>query len=293
MKPKAKWRASSYLILYILTVVLHFGYIAGNIYTMELLNTNNNFFTAVLTACLIVVMLFLAMLAFPWSRINWGKIRFSQDRNIVVTGFASNQTTNQKASFSVGVQATNDDKQKAIDETNQKSNEIVEAVKTFGIPPEDVKTQNLSIYQDEQFVTDGGVQRSRKGQWRASVNIDVTIKDATKDKVTQFNDMISKTSATNVYGPNFTVDNDKALELENELLSKAIEDAKKKAESVAKSNGLAVGKILSVVDGGGGYGGPIIPFAKEAAMGGGGGPAQVEPGSSSISKSVTVTFELN
>lgn len=261
---------------------------------MELLSSpqNNPFLRTVLTASLVVGMVFLAMLAFPWNRINWGKMRFSQDRTMVVSGYASSQATNQRASFSAGVQSVNDDKQKAIDETNQKTNEIVEAVKKFGIPQEDIKTSSLSIYQEEQFVTEGGVQRSRRGQWRVSNNIDVILKDATSEKVTQFNDMISRTGATNVFGPNFTVDSDKVLEMESELLGKAIEDARKKAETIAKSSKLSIGRVLNVVEGGSSFGGPFPLFSDVGRGGAGGDPAPIEPGSSTISKSVTVTFEL-
>jgi len=72
------------------------------------------------------------------------------------------------------------------------------------------------------------------------------------------------------------------------LFDEAMKNAKEKAEAVAKSSGRKLGKVLSVTEGGTSNAYPVMYAAKDS-MGGG---ASVEPGSSTVSKSVTVVFEL-
>ncbi len=65
-------------------------------------------------------------------------------------------------------------------------------------------------------------------------------------------------------------------------------DAKEKAEIIAKASGRKLGKVLTVTEGSAGSN--LLPmYAAKEGMGGG---ASVEPGTSTVSKSMTVTFEL-
>lgn len=88
-----------------------------------------------------------------------------------------------------------------------------------------------------------------------------------------------------MYGPNFSMDEDSGET--DELFAEAIENARKKAQNVAASTGRKLGKVLSVVEGVT-SGGPVPILRMEA----GGGGAPLEPGTGTVSKSVTVVFEL-
>jgi len=57
---------------------------------------------------------------------------------------------------------------------------------------------------------------------------------------------------------------------------------------MAVSSGASLGEVMSVVEG---YNAPIYPVYALGGRGGGGGAA-VEPGSSTVAKTVTVTFRL-
>jgi len=92
-----------------------------------------------------------------------------------------------------------------------------------------------------------------------------------------------------MWGPNLSIDSKKTDS--DELLTSAIEDARQKAERMAKSMGAKLGKVIKVEEGGAGS--PILyGLAKEDSRMMGGGGAPIEPGSTEISKTVTVTFEL-
>lgn len=235
-----------------------------------------------------VTVLFLLLLGalfiIPWRLIHWGNIAIEPSQTVIVTGTAKTEQTNQVATFNAGINEMNDNKETAVKEANQKTKSIIDAVKGFGIPTEDIKTQNLNVFQMEEMYYDGGSQKSRPGQWRVSNNIEIKLRDI--EKASALTDLLTQTGATNVYGPNFALDNtDKA---ENLLLAQAIENAKGKAQIMAKSSNHKLGKILSVVEGS--QNNPIMPMYSK--FGGGGGGADLEVGTNTVQKTVTVTFEL-
>lgn len=216
--------------------------------------------------------------------INWGSLTLANERTITVTGTSEQQTKNQIATFTAGVTSVKDKKEDAVSEVNTKMAEIVTSVKNFGVAAEDIKTQNSSIYQMQETYYEDGRQKSRQGQWSVSNNIEIVLRDV--DKASAFSDLLAKTGASNVYGPNFMMDQTSGFE--ESLTAAAIENAKEKAGAVAVSSGAVLGEIVSVVEG---YNSPIYPAYALGGRGGGGGAA-VEPGSSTVAKTVTVIFRL-
>lgn len=219
----------------------------------------------------------------PWQLIKWGQIGIMPGETITVTGQAQTQQRNQIAQFSAGVSIVDDDKQKAVNEVNQRIETIIQKVKDFGVEEADIKTQNISVYQDEENYYKEGTEKSRPGQWRVSNTITITLRDI--DKASALTDLLTESGANNIYGPNFSVDD--TTEAEKVVLDEAIKNAQEKAEIMAKSSKRRLGKILSVTEGSQQYRLPNETFA-----GLGGADAAIEPGSQTISKTVTVTFEL-
>lgn len=223
------------------------------------------------------VLIVLAVVAglFWWNKDRW-------QRTVAVTGQAIGQVQNEIASFSAGVTAINDNKDGAVDEVNQKVATMIEKLKGFGIDEKDIKTQNLSINQQEDY--DQATRRSQPGQWRVSNTVEVTLREV--DRASELADLLASSGATNVYGPNLRVDENN--DAEDELFNEAVGDARAKAEKAAKAAGARLGQVISVTEGGSASVGPVYRALSEG-MGGG---APIEPGSSQISKTVTVVFEL-
>jgi len=73
-------------------------------------------------------------------------------------------------------------------------------------------------------------------------------------------------------------------------LASALENAKEKAQAVVESSGRKLGKLIRVVESVGQNIYPITYSAKAGGMGGGG--AEIEPGTTTLSKMVTATFRL-
>lgn len=232
-----------------------------------------------------VIMVLVLVWVLPWSRISWGKITLQPSEVVTVTGEANTVEKNQLASFTAGVEAVNDNKDMAVDEVNKKVNDLIAAVKGFGIGDEDVQTQSISIYQSEESYFEGGVRKTRKGQWRVNNSIEITLRNI--DRASELTDLLSSSGATNIYGPNFRMD--EKNDAEKGLYEVAMKDAREKAESIARASGRKLGKVLSVNDGGTANTYPV--YARMDMVGAGGG-APLEPGSSTVYKSMTVSFEL-
>jgi uncharacterized protein YggE len=219
----------------------------------------------------------------PLRSINWGKVTFQPGNTVTVTGEARLKEENRKASFTAGVSAVKDKKDDAVNEVNQKTTAIIDAVKASGVKPEDIKTQNLSIWQEEETYTEGGKQKTRPGQWRVNSTIEITLTDASRAGALA--ELLSRAGATNVNGPNFTIEEEN--DARNELLGQAVAEARKKAEILAKASNKKLGSILVISEGTN----ATQPYPLyERAVGGGGGA--MEPGTTTVTKSVTVTWEL-
>lgn len=220
----------------------------------------------------------------PWSSVDWGSFALKPARTVTVVGEARSQKKSEIASFTAGVNAIHDSKENAIAEVNEKVAAIVASVKEFGIKTEDIKTQNLNIYQNQESYYEDNRQKQRPGQWNVSNSIEMKLLDV--DRASSLADLLGKSGANNVYGPNFTLDDDPAAA--DALFAEALENAKTKAGNVAKASGKKLGNILSIIEGVSSSS-PIPLYRMEA---GGGGGAGLEPGSGIVSKSVTVVFEL-
>jgi uncharacterized protein YggE len=225
-----------------------------------------------------IVLVLLLVWIVPWNKISWGRVTFQPSETVTVVGEAKSQEKNQKASFSAGVTVQNMDKNKAITEVNTKMESLIKAVKDFGVKDVDIKTQNLSYYQEPK----GG---QNPGMWQVNNSVEIVLREI--DKANALTDLISASGANNVYGPNYSMDD--ANQAGKGLYDMAIKDAKDKAESIATASGRKLGKVLSVNDGGTTSNYPMFALKTDSAIGGG---AVSEPGSTTIYKSLTVVFEL-
>lgn len=229
---------------------------------------------------------------FPWKNISWGKITLATDRTVTVTGYAESKVANQIANFSAGVTALNDVKETAVNEVNKKMTDLIAAVKGMGVADSDIQTSQLSVYQMQERVVTTGVKmmpidggKVKLGQWSASNTIQITLRNV--DKASELADLLAKSGANNVYGPNFSLDtSNKAADA---LLGAAIQDARTKALAIAVAGGAKLGNMITVSEGG--VSNQIFPMMAKGSLDSA-APAPVEVGSTNVSKTVTVVWGL-
>lgn len=246
------------------------------------MENKTNLFLIIFKVFLLGLVMLGGLFFLPWQKIKWGEITLAPSQTITVVGEAKLQRKNQIAIFNASVNVVNYNKETAVTEVNKKIEEIIKAVKDFGIKNEDIKTQNVNVYQREETYYEEGRQKTRPGQWSVSNSLEIKLRDV--DRASSLATLLTKSGANNVWGPNFTIE--EPIDQEKSLLEEAVKNAKEKAENIAKSQGKKLGQILSITEGHQTI--PIFPGLKET----GGGGIPVEPGSSTISKTVTVVFEL-
>lgn len=230
--------------------------------------------------------LLLGAILIPWNETKWGQITTNFPSTITVSGQAETQISNQIARFSAGVSAVNDDKNAATNDVNQKITAITSALKTFGIAGEDIQTQYLNVYQNQETYYEDGRQKSRLGQWSVNNTIDIKLRDI--NRASDLVGILSTNGATNINGPSFSVDDTKAVDVD--LLSQALLDAREKAAKMLAKESKTLGEVVSITEAG-----IAVPNFYPAALkdgAGGGGGAPISAGSATVSKSVTVTFKI-
>jgi uncharacterized protein YggE len=217
------------------------------------------------------------------------KISSGYNDQISVTGTARKDVTNQIAEFTVTFTSENKDKGNAESDNNRKVKKFLEDIKTFGIPESDVTTDSLNVYQkqEETWSESEGRNKWNLTDWVFSQSIRVKIKDVSK--VNEFTNIASRNETSNIYGPNFTID---TLNInETEVYNLAFENAKKKAEALASQSGRTLGKAMYITEGSNNS--PLFPvMARGFGGGGGGASAELPIGSSEVSKTLNVVFEL-
>jgi len=167
---------------------------------------------------------------------------------------------------------------------NEVNNKIIEAVKALGIEKEDIKTSNYSI---NPSYTIEPIDRATASEYSGNATITIKVKDA--NKVSQVITAATAAGANQVYNAGFSVDD--TSRFREEARNKAIENAKTQAQKLASQLGIRLGKITNIVEAGS-NGGPIMyKDAVRSSLGTEPVPPEIEPGSQTITSTVTLYFE--
>jgi uncharacterized protein YggE len=167
-----------------------------------------------------------------------------------------------------------------------KMNSIIAALKDMGIKSEDLQTENYNLSPRYDW-TDG---KQNLIGYTVSQNLSVKIRDLDKA-----GDVIAKggeLGSNQMGGIQFVIDDPKALEAQ--ARDKAIDDARQKADVLAKKLGLQVAKVISFNESSGSVFPPQPYYMMDKAVANEGAAAapQIEPGSQEVVSSVSVTFEV-
>ncbi|MBI5071620.1 SIMPL domain-containing protein [Candidatus Falkowbacteria bacterium] len=189
------------------------------------------------------------------------------------------------ATIDVGLMTEKSDVKSAQLENTTKMNRLIANLKNLGVESKDIQTSYYNIYP--QYDWPNGKQVLRGYQ----VSQGVTVKIRNLDKIGDILAAAGEGGANQVSGLSFNIDDPEALRQEARV--KALENAKTKAEALAKVAGVGLGKIVSFSE----YAStPYSAYKSMEALGlGGGGAAPsptVEAGSMDIVIDVTVSYEI-
>lgn len=236
--------------------------------------------TSAIWAIVVLLIAFGAFYLKPWQT--------KPGQTISVTAIGTAKTTPNVAKVTATVETKNPNIDLARQLNETKVAAIVEKLKGAGIDQKDIKTQNISAgqaYEPEIMIYP---PQPRPNTNSFSTSLEVTIRNF--DNTDSILQTLTQNGATNLYGPNLTVDDEKLDMAKSEARKKAVENAKTKAEELASASGRKIGRAVKIQEQGD-YAYPVPMMAvggadlREKA-------SQIQPGQDEVSINVQVDFEL-
>ncbi len=166
---------------------------------------------------------------------------------ISVTGKGEVNAVPDIASVSFDISKEAKTVKEAQDQVSKVEGEVLSSLKTNGIEDKDIKTTNSSFYPKYEYTNTlcrGYVCPPGKSEIVGyTVSETITVKIRNTDNAGKVIADLGALGVSSLSGPNFTIDDEEGLKAE--ARKKAIEDARAKAEVLAKDLGVNLGKITS------------------------------------------------
>ena len=197
---------------------------------------------------------------------------------ITVVGTGTADVVPDVADWSFGVSSQAATASDALSANASAMNAVLDALKNAGVSKGDLQTTEVSLYP--QTADDG---RTVTG-YSASSTVTATVR--TLGDAGKVVDAAVRAGANDVYGPNLHPSDTDAQY--REAVDKAFDDARAHAEAIAAKAGVSLGAPVAIVEGGGYVPGPVMAYDRAAAA----EVAPVEPGTQTVSASLTVTFAI-
>jgi uncharacterized protein YggE len=204
---------------------------------------------------------------------------------ITVVGQGTAYGQPDQATIIVGVDTFAPTVEEATTQNQTTLDNVMAALQAAGIASEDIQTTNYSLYA-EQIYGDRGPEGI--AGYRVSNQVNVKIRDISL--VGDVLAAVTEAGANAIYGVNFSVADPAALEAD--ARANAMDDARKRAESLAELGGVTLGDITIISEV---VGTPVMPMG----LGGGGFAMEqaasapgISPGQLSYQVQVQVTYGI-
>ncbi len=207
---------------------------------------------------------------------------------ISVSGIGEVFAVPDTAVFSFSVVESGKTVKEAQDKASTKINAVLDAVKKMGVADKDIKT--IGYYSNPKYEYTEKIFRQVLVGYEVSQSISIKIRKT--DDAGAALTKVGELGASNISGLNFVIDNVDAVQAQ--ARDKAIQDAKAKAEVLAKSLGVKLKKIINFSEGGNQ---PVYYAMESKMMGAGVNSAPVTPqiptGENKVTSSITITYEID
>ena len=200
---------------------------------------------------------------------------------VTASGAGEQSAPPDEAEMSFGAVARSENADDALREATETAKGIIAAVMKAGVDDKDVQTQNLSVYPEYREPADSKTLEITG--YTANASVRVTIRNV--DDVGGVISAAVDAGANDIGGPSFTISDDS--DARDAAIQKAMDDARRRAETMAKAAGKNLGAIISVSETGVNV--PVYYAAERTADAGG---VAIEPGTLDVTANVAVVFEL-
>lgn len=198
------------------------------------------------------------------------------------------------ALFSFSVIEEGKDVAEANNKSSTKNNAIMKYLKGAGIAEKDLKTEGYNAnpkYDYSQIVCikyPCPSQTPKLVGYEVSQTVSVKVRNT--DKAGEILSGVGALGVTNISGLTFTIDDEEAIRAE--ARSKAIADAKSKAEKLSKDLGVKIVGVSSFYEDAGGVISPMYAMESKAVGGGVSVAPDIAKGENKITVNVNVTYRI-
>jgi len=239
----------------------------------------------------IIAIIFFFALLFVFSKwgpaINFNTSSQTKGEPFIVSGEGKVYVTPDIAKITIGIEENGTSLKTVQDSVSQKTSSLTTAIKKLGIKDEDIRTTSYNLSPQYDYET----QPYKVNGYQISTTYQVKIRDF--DKV---NDVIvaATNAGANMEGNiSFEVNDETENEKLNEARKLAVDEAKAKAEGLAKAAGINLGKIINISENRGV--GPTRPLYS-AGISLDSAKQEVEPiiqaGQTEIEVTISLSFEV-
>ena len=188
------------------------------------------------------------------------------------------------AVISAGVVARSTTAAAALQETADKMDRVITALKRAGVDDRDIQTSSVSLNPEYRYPENQSPQLTG---YSASNQVTVRFRDIRNSgKVL---DALVAVGANQINGPTMTIEHPEAAL--DEARTRAIAQGRARAELYARALGMNVARVVSVSEGGGYYAPPPPPPAPMMASAER-SYTKIEPGEQKLQVSLSMVFEL-
>ncbi|OGE09240.1 hypothetical protein A3A60_02165 [Candidatus Curtissbacteria bacterium RIFCSPLOWO2_01_FULL_42_26] len=173
-------------------------------------------------------------------------------------------------------------------ENEKKVSKVISTLQDLGIEEKDIKTQNISAVPGYEGQTLIYPVPPRPDTNQFSTTLEVTVRDF--DKADQVISTLTQNGATNLYGPQLTLSDEKLEAAKSQAREKAVDNALAKARQLARASKRKVGKAVKITEQENfGYPQPLIA---ENSMDLKQKASQIQPGQNQVTVTISADYQL-
>jgi len=172
-------------------------------------------------------------------------------RTITVAGEGEATGAPDVAITTLGVEVSAPKAGPAVNEANARMKAVVDAVRRARVADRDMRTEEFAVFfeADPNSPRPEGATPRPAGSYHVRNTVRVTIREIAR--ASEILDAALSAGANTVSGIRFTIEDPAPLRAK--ARERAVADSRSRAEALARASGVAVGPILSITEGSGGF----------------------------------------
>ena len=186
------------------------------------------------------------------------------------------------AVISAGVVSRSNSANGALQETANRMQRVLAALRRAGVQDRDVQTSNVNLSPEYKYENN---QPPQLVGYSATNNVTIRFRDIRNSGAIL--DALVAQGANQINGPSLTIDKPEAAL--DEARAKAVSAGRARAEKYARSLGMRIARLVAVNESGGNFPSPPMPMFARAERD---SSTPIEPGEQKLQVTLAMTFEL-